>query len=445
MRLFIYDVKYYNVKIVCKLLSLTTCQKKYIKLKNMVEDFSKWICCQLGAREHYAIPRALYKTGQLANLITDAWVLPQSPLNLLPKPILANLRDRYHADLAQASVIGFTSSIVKFELTQHIQNNLEWERMIARNSWFQENAINSLEKINSQLNFRPILFSYSYAALELFRYAKKKGWRTVLGQVNPGILEEQLVLQEHIKRPNYVSKWQLAPPQYWTNWREECSYADIILVNSLWSKHALEQAKIPSKKIEVVPLAYEAPESAQNFLRIYPSVFSSERPLRVLFLGQIVLRKGIAAILDAAQILQNQPIEFWLVGCLGISKPPQSSKLKNLRWIGSIPRSFTDYYYRKADIFLLPTISDGFGLTQLEAQSWKLPIIASNFCGNVVKHEVNGILLPTVTGESIANALLFCLKNPQTLQAFAQESTKNYCHSLLQLQHHLETLTKALA
>ena len=34
----------------------------------------KWLCCQLGAREHYAIPRALFRSGMLGYLVTDAWV-----------------------------------------------------------------------------------------------------------------------------------------------------------------------------------------------------------------------------------------------------------------------------------------------------------------------------------------------------------------------------------
>ena len=36
----------------------------------------KWICCQLGAREHYAIPRALLPRGERDCLITDSWGFP---------------------------------------------------------------------------------------------------------------------------------------------------------------------------------------------------------------------------------------------------------------------------------------------------------------------------------------------------------------------------------
>ncbi len=36
-------------------------------------DGVSWICCQLGAREHFAVPRALHRDGKLAQLVTDAW------------------------------------------------------------------------------------------------------------------------------------------------------------------------------------------------------------------------------------------------------------------------------------------------------------------------------------------------------------------------------------
>jgi glycosyltransferase involved in cell wall biosynthesis len=410
----------------------------------MSEKTPSWLCCQLGAREHYAIPRALHQAGQLVHLITDAWVTPQSALNLLPAPLLANLRERFHADLTQASIHAFTNSLIRFELVQRIQKTSGWERILARNCWFQHQTIQSLATITPQINSRPTLFAYSYAAIELFRYAKTRGWRTILGQIDPGPVEEKLVLEEHARQPTYQSSWQPAPPHYWTSWWEECSLADRILVNSLWSSQALQQVGIPANKIDIIPLAYQPPKQSHDFVRTYPSVFSTERPLRVLFLGQVILRKGIAAVLDAAELLRDQPIEFWLVGSQEIAKPPQAEVQGQVRWIGSVPRSVTAKYYQQADVFLFPTLSDGFGLTQLEAQAWKLPIIASRFCGEVVKDEVSGLILQEVTGEAIANALLFCLNNPQQLEAFAKATDNTSHFGLLQLQHHLQALPYAV-
>jgi glycosyltransferase involved in cell wall biosynthesis len=404
----------------------------------MSKQLPLWICCQLGAREHYAIPRALHQTGQLANLITDAWVRPKSVLNRLPKLSLAQLRERFHVDLAQASVHSFNSSLIGFELAQRIAKTSGWERIIARNNWFQKQAVQFLDATTLQINSRPTLFAYSYAALELFRHAKRKGWRTILGQIDPGLFEEKLLLAEHRTHPNYQSTWQAAPSQYWDMWQEECSLADRIVVNSLWSSQALQKVGIPDHKIDIVPLAYEPPQKTDHFVRTYPSTFSAERPLRVLFLGQVILRKGIAAVLEAAELLRHQPIEFWLVGSQGISKPQQSHP--QVKWISAVPRSATAKYYEWADIFLFPTLSDGFGLTQLEAQAWKLPIIASRFCGNVVKDQVNGLLLNEVTGEAITELLKFCLQNPRKLEALAKQSTDTYHFSLLQLGHYLQSL-----
>jgi glycosyltransferase involved in cell wall biosynthesis len=405
------------------------------------EKLPSWICCQLGAREHYAIPRALHQTGQLAHLITDAWLPPQSALNRLPTPVLANLRDRFHPDLTQASVQAFTGALIRFELAQRIQKTSAWQRIIARNRWFQERAVHSLNAITPSLNSRPTLFAYSYAALELFRYAKTRGWRTILGQIDPGLVEEKLVFEEHARQPTYQSTWQPAPPHYWVNWQEECSLADRIVVNSLWSSQALQKVGIPANKIDIIPLAYQPPEQARDFIRTYPPAFSAERPLRVLFLGQVILRKGIAALLEAAELLRDQPIEFWLVGSQGVARPSQAQEQGQVKWIGSVPRSATAKYYQQADVFLFPTLSDGFGLTQLEAQAWKMPIITSRFCGEVVKDEVSGLILQEVTGDAIANALQLCLNNPQRLEAFARATTNTFCFSLSQLQLHLQSLS----
>jgi glycosyltransferase involved in cell wall biosynthesis len=411
-------------------------------LSAMSEENSSWICCQLGAREHYAIPRALYQAEQLTNLITDAWVTPHSGLNRLPKALLNNLRERFHTDLAEASVLSFTNSLIRFEIAQRIENNSGWQRIIARNHWFQKLALGSLKAITTNLNSRPILFAYSYAALELFRYAKSQGWYTILGQIDPGKVEEQLVVEEYSRYPIYQSSWQPAPPQYWNNWHEECLLADRIIVNSLWSNQALQQVGIPEHKIDIIPLAYQPPTVAHSFVRTYPETFSVERPLRVLFLGQVILRKGIAALLEAAEILRGQPIEFWIVGSQGIHIPqyPHSQ----IQWVGATSRSATADYYRMADVFLFPTLSDGFGITQLEAQAWKLPIVSSKFCGEVVKENVNGLILQEVEGSAIAEKLLFCLNNPRQLETFAQKSTNTSCFDLSQLKYSLELLRYAV-
>ena len=389
----------------------------------MIYD-TPWICCQLGAREHYAIPRALHQAGKLSLLITDAWVKPRSPLSSVPNPLLKSLEERFHPELAQAPIQDFTTSLIQFELTQRFCKTDAWERMIARNRWFQAHTLRHLQKAAPRIAAycdRPILFTYSYAALDLLRYAKSQGWYTVLGQIDPGPIEEQIVIAEHQKHPQLAPVWRPVPPHYWESWQEECELSDRILVNSNWSKKALQQTGVSTNKIEIVPLAYTPPAAAQNFQRTYPDQFSAQRPLRVLFLGQIILRKGIAAILGAAKLLQDEPIEFWMVGAIGIDR--LQINLPNIRWIGSVTRSETVQYYQQADVFLFPTLSDGFGLTQLEAQAWELPLIVSRFCGEVVKDKVDGLVLQDVTDATIADTLKTLLIEPKLFTHLSKSSS----------------------
>ncbi|MBE9060265.1 glycosyltransferase [cf. Phormidesmis sp. LEGE 11477] len=383
---------------------------------------TRWIVSQLGAREHYAIPRVLSHSRQLECLITDVWVSPSSVLRKLPDKAARLLKDRYHPDLSTATVKSFTSSSIQFELVHKLRKTTPWKRMMARNRWFQRQAITYLSSLKLDGSHPPTLFTYSYSALELLRYAKKRGWPTVLGQIDPGLFEEKIVAEEHSKYSELAPNRQPVPSSYWSLWQQECELADTIIVNSTWSQHLLEKAGVDPEKIRIVPLVYTPPLTAQSFKRQYPSTFSKERPLRVLFLGRATLRKGIARLIEAIKRLQGKPIEFWIVGIQEIVIPQALLNHPQVKWIGQVPRSQVETYYRQADVFLFPTLSDGYGLTQLEAQAWKLPIIASRCCGEVVQDNVNGLALAEVSGDAIAAALDSCFKDPQKLLSFSEHS-----------------------
>jgi glycosyltransferase involved in cell wall biosynthesis len=296
---------------------------------------------------------------------------------------------------------------------------------MARNRWFQRKAVDCLRRLDLRLSTpdsRPTLFAYSYAALAPFRFARSQGWRTVLGQIDPGPVEAEIVRAEHDRHPELRTRWQPPPDGYWRAWREECALADWIVVNSEWSREALRREGVPAQKLRVIPLAYEASLTERRPERQHPSRFSPERPLRVLFLGQIILRKGVAQVLQAAELLQQAPAEFWMVGPTDVVSPDERRSGGNLRWFGSVPRREVGRFYEEADVLLFPTLSDGFGLTQLEAQAHRLPVIASRHCGAVVQHGVNGLVLPEVSAAAIVKALSACIESPANLREWSRAS-----------------------
>ena len=59
-------------------------------------------------------------------------------------------------------------------------------------------------------------------------------------------------------------------------------------------------------------------------------------------------------------------------------------------------------HYRASDLLVFPSHSDGFGMAQIEAQGWGLPIVASRNCGRVVRDGETGFLLDEVSPPAIA-------------------------------------------
>jgi glycosyltransferase involved in cell wall biosynthesis len=378
-------------------------------------DARRWLVCQLGAREHYAVARALAGCGALAGLATDAWIRPGS----LPARLHRRLRDRYHAGLEQVPVKHWSEGLLAFELLARTRRRRGWPLILERNAWFQQRVSRWLKALPaSAAGPKPVVFSYSYTAREPFQVARARGWRTVLGQIDPGPVEAEIVAAEQRAFTGGRTRWTPSPARYWQEWREECALADRIVVNSAWSREALLQTGIPAEKIVIVPLAYEANTSLKP-ARNYPSRFQAARPLRVLFLGQVNLRKGLGRLLEAARLLAAEPVEFWMVGPLELFAVPDPLRTPNLKWFGAVPRGEVERFYQEADVFLFPTLSDGFGLTQLEAQAQGLPLIATRRCGEVVRDGVNGLLLAEPTADAIAAGVRELLARPGRLTEMA--------------------------
>lgn len=403
---------------------------------------ASWIVCQLGAREHYAVARMMRAAGCLEALATDAWAPPGSVWRRLPSQWVGRLHERFHPALAGATVRAATTGLIRFETRRRLRRSAGlWPTIMARNAWFGAWLAGVLERQAAQSGPK-VLFAYSYAARRAFEVARRHGWTTVLGQIDPGPVEADLVVEEHRRRPELGARWQAPPAAYWESWREECRLADCIVVNSEWSRSALVQAGIAAEKLRVVPLAFEAGASPVAGGRDYPAQFSRERPLRVLFLGLVNLRKGVARLLDAARELRGEPAEFHLVGPVDLAHPPDAAALPNVHWHGPVRRQAVGERYRQADVFLFPTLSDGFGLTQLEAQAQRLPVIATQRCGAVVRDGVNGRLLAEPTPAAIVAVLRELLARPGRLAEMSAASKVESCFSLSSIGEQLVALVE---
>jgi glycosyltransferase involved in cell wall biosynthesis len=380
-----------------------------------------WICSQLGAREHYAAPRALHQAGRLRLLITDAWIRPGNPIGHVPIDIARRLAERSHPDLPSDHVHDLTLSLLAQEVEWRLQRRADWDLVMARNEWFMREAAAVVRSLPVPANRPMALFAHSYSAREVLRAAKARGWVTVLGQIDAG--EEHFAIARRLAEqwPQYGPVPPVPPNSYFESWREECALADHVVVNSDWTRDALSMAGIDAAKVGVVPLPFDAdrPDSAA---RSFPDRFTRERPLRLLFVGSVSVIKGAPQLLDAMALLADLPVTLRLVGAPGMVIPDAARRLPGVEFVDAVPRGEIGKYYDSSDVLVFPSHSDGFGLVQIEAQARGLPLIASRHCGRVVEDGVNGILLTEVTADAISTAVRRLLDQPSLVKSQSQHA-----------------------
>lgn len=387
-----------------------------------------WTTIQLGSREHYAVAVALHEAGLLEWCITDAWLSPLASSAL--RPFLASLAARRNDRLPDAKVKSNTAGRLLTDSRLKLRRLSPWPLIMERNTWFGRWAEKELRTSEAT-----VVFSYSYTARLPFAQAQKQGKRCILGQIDPGPREVDVVLEATLNYQHFAISAGRAPQNYFELWRDEIALADKIIVNSPWSANLLIEAGVDSGKIVEVPLVY-ARETRSNVhgawsrgehvashhlsnIRVsacqYVSVSRNRPRLNALFLGSIILRKGVGQLFDAIKMLRNEPVDFTFAGPIGVKISDEISSLTNIRFLGPVDQEKAEELYQTSDFFLFPTLSDGFGLTQLEALGHGLPVISSRNCALVTEDRVNGLVLNNVSPESIAEAIMELVRDPDLL------------------------------
>lgn len=373
-----------------------------------------WICSQIGAREHYAIPRVLHRSGSMECLYTDFWAT--STWNLLGKIAgRGSLATRYHPDLKSADVKGFNLQFLR-ALRNHNAN--VYDGFLKVGESFGRSVVHELQSRTSvkASPFTGIFFSYDTGFLEPAKWIKEQGGRAIVGQIDPARYEIDLVKAEEKRWPGVAKRVDDVPDSYFRRRESEWAVADLVMVNSDWSKQALIKQGVPEDRVVIVPLAYESIDNADAGKKEKGEAPSRNNPLHVLFLGQVILRKGIQYLIEAAKLLKDEAIRFDVVGPIGISDNALALAPSNMTFHGAVSRDRTEAYYRSADLFVLPTLSDGFALTQLEAMAHGLPVISTPNCGEVVTDGLDGLVVPACDANALAEAFQLLIQDPERLR-----------------------------
>jgi len=138
----------------------------------------------------------------------------------------------------------------------------------------------------------------------------------------------------------------------------------------------------------------------------------------VLFIGHLIKRKGVYTLLEASKILKGKGIDLKIVVIgdgpeLGGVKNfiAQSNIQDNVRLIRKVYTVDLLYYYNAADLFVMPSFSEGFAVVYLEAMLCGTPVIGiSGIADEAIPSKDYGFLVPPgdaiALAESIENGLV---------------------------------------
>lgn len=120
----------------------------------------------------------------------------------------------------------------------------------------------------------------------------------------------------------------------------------------------------------------------------------SPRPLKVVFLGTLAARKGVADFLMVAKDLQASNFEFVAIGAHDRKKVHVPEDL-NVRLTGHVTRPVVNDELATADVIVFPSLADGFGLSVLEAMRSGATAIVSDHAGvsDLIEEGVNGFVV----------------------------------------------------
>jgi glycosyltransferase involved in cell wall biosynthesis len=189
----------------------------------------------------------------------------------------------------------------------------------------------------------------------------------------------------------------------------ECGLADRILVGSSFARDSFIVEGIPADKLTVVPygvdLSLFSPQSAG---------IPAGECFRVLFVGQIGQRKGISYLLKAYDRFRGDGTSLTLVGNFYGSQEPLRRYRKLFQYTPNVPRTRLADIFRRADVFVLPTLIEGLPLVVLEAMASGLPVIVTpNGPGDIVRDGVDGFVVPIRDVDAIVDRLEYLRANPQ--------------------------------
>lgn len=365
-----------------------------------------------GARDHYEVALALHEAGLLETLVTNGYRhmnggVFQSLVAALPGGA-RKLAGRRRPEIPDDRVASHWGMEIFSQLARRFGTTIGNHAT----AW-QEAAMGRSAARRARAQECAAVLSYSYCAYPLFRALQGTGIRRLLFQCHPHPATARRVLRAEAERwpelaPSLLREKELSCAEgYYQQLVEEPRLADGILAASSYTRQSLVENGIDPERIRVIPYGADSFDATARATAEVDR--SSEEPFRILFVGQMGQRKGLAYLFEACARMGMDDAVLVLCG-RGFSLEGPLARQASLPWV-EVQRDLSDaelaVQYQRADVFVLPSVLEGFGLVLLEAMAFGVPVVTTERGGgpDLIRDGENGALVPAGDPGRLAEVL----------------------------------------
>ena len=281
-----------------------------------------------------------------------------------------------------------------------------------------------------------LVLTYENANRRTIRAAKQAGKTTVLD-----------LAQIHHEDIAQYARWFMSPEALRAeievvNLRkvEALQYTDYVLVLSSFAAESMLRHGWPAERLFTINLGVDVQ-------RFSPKTgYPHEGPLRLLFVGTMTRRKGLAVLFQALKNLPERSVELTLIGPMADAADLLREHAGEFRYLPFLHHEELAEHYREADVFVFPSLLDSWAQTVVEAMACGTPAIVSENTGaKDAVRQGGGWVIPANDAQALADQIQFCLNHRGEIEragkqahTISQQYTwENYRRQLLDAIGHI--------
>ena len=202
--------------------------------------------------------------------------------------------------------------------------------------------------------------------------------------------------------------------------KQEIEDSQYFIVASEIVKKSLLFSGVMPEQIGIVPYGVDS----TKFSFIEKNIL--QKPLKLIYVGQITYRKGIHHLLKVISEFPESEVRLTLAG--GYSETSALYKnyrnYSNIEFLGFVTRDALAQAYQAADVFVFPTLGEGYGLVVLEAMSCGLPVIVSDCAGgnDAITQYEDGIVFKAGDDDELKDSIQWFIDHPDRLPEFSRKA-----------------------